>query len=227
MSVPMIKVLLVDDHSLFTDGLIALLRYFKTIEVVGQATRGLEAIEKIKTHQPDVVLLDHEMPDIKGTAVMEQLKNEPHKPRFIVLSFHCDEGHYVQKFIECGAAGCLTKSAEPHEVVNAIESVMQSGVYFEQTTQLALIQYLANEKLLHHNHKELLPFSAEEKKVILDAMREMNNKEIAKDIHKSTRTVEDIRSAMIARVGGKTMMCVVVYALIHKIIPEEELPLKN
>lgn len=117
-----ITVLIVDDHPLLRQGLKTLLELEGGITVVGQASNGPEAIRLAKQLQPDVVLLDINMPGMNGVEVAKVLREQQPDLGILVLTIHDDET-YVKEMIRSGAKGYLLKDAEPRQVVQAIKKV--------------------------------------------------------------------------------------------------------
>ena len=110
-----IRVLLADDHNLVRAGIRALLQNFPDIQVVAEAENGREAMALIRTHNPDVVLMDIAMPELNGLDATAQLVKEFPKLRIIILSMHANE-EYVRRSLQAGAVGYLLKGAEPAEL---------------------------------------------------------------------------------------------------------------
>jgi DNA-binding NarL/FixJ family response regulator len=119
-----IKVLIVDDHSGVRDGIKKLLKTAKDMAVVGEAENGMEAIELADTKNPDIILLDVQLPDIRGDDVLLIIhKARPLMKVLVVSSFHDRE--YVQSMLDRGANGYLTKDEAPLMLVEAIRSIIQ------------------------------------------------------------------------------------------------------
>ena len=122
----MIRVLVVDDHPVVRQGLMAILRYKPEIELVGEAADGAEAVQLILEHQPDVVLLDLRLPRLSGIDVMRQVRQQAPTVRFLVLTTY-DTDAYIAPALAAGAHGYLLKDATPDELMRAIRSLSQGG----------------------------------------------------------------------------------------------------
>lgn len=120
----MVRILIVDDQKIVREGIKILLDESKEIEIIGDASNGKEGLEKIEFLQPDIVLLDIEMPGISGLTVAENIRSEFPKVKTIMLSTHEDE-KYVKKATESGAKGYLLKNASSQELEWSIKLVHQ------------------------------------------------------------------------------------------------------
>ncbi len=121
----MIQVLIADDHQLFRQGVKALLRSAQDIRIVGEARDGQEAVELAERLQPDVILMDLEMPRMNGFAATEQLTARGNRARILVLSMRTDE-QSAHLAAQSGAVGYLVKNCSRDELVAGIRSVQQS-----------------------------------------------------------------------------------------------------
>ena len=122
-----IKVLIVDDHTLFRRGLAAVLANQKNLKVMGEATDGLEAIEKAKEIVPDVILMDLNMPRCSGLEATQALQTEMPQINILVLTVS-DKETDLFAAMKFGAKGYLLKNTEPEELVHAISHIAQGGV---------------------------------------------------------------------------------------------------
>lgn len=116
------RVVLADDHDVVRQGLKRLLNRVSDLEVVGEASNGLEAINMVEALQPDVLLLDIEMPVLDGIEVARRLQEEDHKVHILVLSAY-DDREYIRALLEIGVSGYLVKGEAPNKIVEAIRGV--------------------------------------------------------------------------------------------------------
>jgi DNA-binding NarL/FixJ family response regulator len=117
-----IRVVLADDHAVLRLGIRNLLNRSPDIEVVGEAGNGFEAIQQVEALQPDVLLLDMEMPGLDGVEVARRLRTQGSPVRILVLSAYNDK-QYILSMLEQGAAGYLIKDEAPHTIIEAVHSV--------------------------------------------------------------------------------------------------------
>lgn len=123
-----IRVVLVDDHAMVRQGLAQVLQDSEEIKVVGQAGDGLEAVNLVKSEQPDVVVLDYTMPRMDGITAIEQIRKLCPNTKILVLTVH-ENIHYAVQVLEAGAHGFVVKAAAVQELVQGVCSVHQGRVY--------------------------------------------------------------------------------------------------
>ena len=118
----MVKVLLVDDHPVVRAGLKALLETTERVEVVGEASSGEEAVEKARTLEPDIVIMDLAMPGMDGVQATRRITELGLGAKVLVVTIH-DEDEYLVPALNAGAAGFLNKSAADTDLIGAVEAV--------------------------------------------------------------------------------------------------------
>lgn len=214
-----ISFVMADDHAMFRSSVLALLRGYKDLVLVGEASDGKELLELLSTiKQPDVLLLDLSMPNIGGFAVLEKLKKQSSSIKTIIISMH-DEDHFITKAIEDGACGFLSKSAEPDEIQMAMHSVMENGFYFNEKTNLAMIHSMVSKKkLVPVFHNTSVIFSDKEKMVLQLLARELTSTEISEAVNISERTIEGMRGNMIRKTGVRNVVGLILFAVRNKVI---------
>jgi DNA-binding NarL/FixJ family response regulator len=143
------KILLVDDHTLFRNGLKMLLDTLPGYEVTGEASNGKEFLELITQHDYDIVFLDIEMPEINGIEAAKRATELIPEIRIITLSMYGDEEYYDQ-MVDAGARGFLLKNTNLQEVKTAIDTVMNGGNYFSQELMQNMLRNYKSVK----EHKE-------------------------------------------------------------------------
>ncbi len=214
-----ISLVMADDHAMFRSGVIALLKAYKDLVVVGEASDGKELLDLLAViKQPDVLLLDLSMPNMGGYAVLQALKKQNSSIKTIVISMH-DEEHFITKAIEDGACGFLSKSAEPDEIQMAVHSVMENGFYFNEKTNLAMIHNMVSKKnLIPVFNNITVTFSDKEKMVLQLLARELTSTEISERLNISERTIEGMRGTMIKKTGVRNVVGLILFAMRNKII---------
>jgi DNA-binding NarL/FixJ family response regulator len=124
---PVVRVVIADDHPVVRSGIRDMLEQDDDIEVVGEAASGTEALQQVEEKQPDVLLLDVEMPELSGVEVAQQLQQQGHPVRLLALSSY-DDQEYVQGLLKGGASGYLTKGNAPKLIVEAVQAVARGDV---------------------------------------------------------------------------------------------------
>ena len=133
----MLKVLLVDDHNLYRQGIKDMLAQDSEIEVAGEANNGQDALKMIRDNGYEVIVLDITMPDMDGIEVLKQLQNSALNVRVLILSIHPEE-LYLHRVFQFGAAGYLTKSRAPRELISAIKAVASGRKYTSPDMDVSL-----------------------------------------------------------------------------------------
>jgi two-component system response regulator NreC len=183
---PPIKVMIVDDHTLVREGLMALLKLYDDIVVVGEAADGKAAIDQATQLRPEVILMDIAMPGLGGLeATVEIKKMYPHV-KILVLSQY-DDKEYLSRFFKVGASGYILKKAMGAELVNAIRAVAKGESYLHSSIASQVIAgYLRGEISEESDRYELL--TDREKQVLKLIAEGLTHKEIASTLGISTKT---------------------------------------
>ncbi len=152
-----IKVLLVDDHAVVRAGFKLLLATLSNIEVIAEAERGEQAIQLYQTRQPDIIVLDLSMPGIGGLETIRRLVQRDEKANILVFSVH-DEQVYVNRALNAGAKGYITKNSAPEILADAIVSIQQGQRYVEYG-----LLNKTSDKVSEHDYQTIIQtFSARE-----------------------------------------------------------------
>jgi DNA-binding NarL/FixJ family response regulator len=143
-----IKVLIVDDHALVREGIAAFLKLSNDIEVIGEASDGITAIEKAKSLKPDVILLDIAMPKLGGLEATLELKKILPDLKILILTQY-DDKEYVSRFLKAGISGYLLKQAVGSDLISAIRAVNRGETYLYSSIATDVVaSYLGKEKKL-------------------------------------------------------------------------------
>lgn len=204
------RLVLADDHSVLRSGLKMLLNAQDDFVVVGEATNGQEALDAVRQHSPDLLLLDLSMPGSDGLAVLEQVKRTAPKVRVLVLTMHEEEG-YLRRAFELGAAGYCPKSAADAELISAIRAVMRGNVYIHPShARLLLDKMIPSARQPVPNAADL---SERERAVLKLVALGNTNQDIADQLSLSVKTVETYRSRGLEKLGLASRAALVRYAL--------------
>ncbi len=194
---PIINLLIVDDHDLLREGIVARLSDVDTIKIIGQGCNGKEAVALCKQYEPDVLLMDISMPEMNGLEAAKEIKLLGLKTRILFLSIY-DDNEYVQEALRIGASGFVLKDVSKPELLNAIKSVSQGAIYLGPKVAESL-----------HNTPPETPRTTSDygltnrEKQVLSLIAEGHlNKEIAYRLNISIRTVESHRSVIREKTGG-------------------------
>jgi two-component system NarL family response regulator len=154
-----IRVLIVDDHSLVTEGLANIINYDPEMTVVAQAEDGQQAIDRYREHQPDVTLMDLRMPRMAGVEAITAICAEFKSARIIVLTTY-DGDEDIYRGLRAGAQGYLLKDAKPNELLNAIRIVHNGQQYVSPTVGRKLVERM-NNPVLSERELEVLRLMAQ------------------------------------------------------------------
>ncbi|RNL50278.1 response regulator transcription factor [Pedobacter jejuensis] len=202
---------IVDDHTLFRSGLANLLSEFEEINVVFQATNGLDMQKHLKSHpNVQVILMDISMPLMDGYAATQYIKKECPKVNVLALSMFEDEKAIIG-MLKAGAGGYMLKESTPHDLVIAIKAVVEKGFYINDM--------VSGRLLLSLKQGEPKPLITEKEHTFLQhCSTELTYKEIADLMNISPRTVDNYRESLFAKLNIKTRTGLVVYGIKHDLI---------
>ncbi len=204
-----IRVVLADDHVFVRDGIKSLLENEANIEVVGEATDGLEALKIVETEGPDLLILDIRMPNLTGIEVVEKLRTQNNTIKIVMLSMHESE-EYVLKSIKAGADGYLLKGSSKEEFLKAVHTVANGGKYFSGDISSILIGHLTNGTNSSLEPKQALAeemiITKREKEILKLLLSGKGNKEIAEALDISKRTAEVHRFNLMKKLKVKNLM---------------------
>ncbi|MFS2067923.1 response regulator [Pseudomonas sp. CT11-2] len=202
-----IRVALVDDHSLVRDGIKSLLAVMASLEVVGEAENGADAIEMVGRCQPDLLLVDISLKDINGLELTRLLRSQYPSLKVLVLSMY-DNYEYVSESVRSGASGYVLKNAPSREIIAAIEAIVSGGTFYSAEIAQRLIADKSTDN-------ELTP---RESQVLYKMAQGLNNKEMARELDISVRTVETHRLSIRRKLNIDKPAALVKYAIDHGII---------
>ncbi len=206
-----IKVAIADDHTLFRTGVKTSLSIRKDIQMVAEAENGMQLLNLLKHIQPDVVLLDIQMPIMDGLSTLPEIKKLYPEVKVIMLSMHNDHS-MITKMMEIGANSYLTKESDSETIYQAIKTCYEDDFYFNDLTNKALLNGLRNKRAPEPEPAEVL-LSEKEITILRLMCEEKSTKEIADIVDLSPRTVEAIRDKLKSKTGAKSMAGLVMYAV--------------
>ncbi len=213
------NLIIVDDHSIFRDALKFVLAQSNNINVIAEASNGLEFLKILEETMPDLVLMDIAMPGLNGVdATKEALKKYPDL-KIIALSMYGDELYYFQ-MLEAGAQGFVLKESGSDELLKAITTVMNGDSYFSNHILCNIIKDFAHEDSKTEPEKKEIKLSRRESEVLELICAGYSNNEIAARLGISKRTIEGHRSSLISKTGAKNSIHLVLFAMKNKILVE-------
>lgn len=211
-----IKVLLVEDHEIVRQGLKALLSSDPDIAVIDEAANGAEAVYKLKTLQPDLVVMDMNMPVMNGLECTKLVKNLYPKLKVLVLSMH-DHENYLSDMIEAGAWGYMLKNSSKEELVFAIKKIAGGGIYVapEFTLNLLARHKSSNTLQAENINIDLTEREIDVLKLIADGH---TNTQISNKLFTSVRTIETRRKKLLEKTGTSNTATLIRFSVQHGLI---------
>jgi two-component system, NarL family, response regulator NreC len=205
-----ITILIADDHDLVRAGIAALLKGERDIQVVGEADDGREALEKVRSLSPRIVLMDLTMPEMDGMEATRLITQDFPNTKVLVLTQHEHE-EYIRRVINSGASGYLVKNSLAGDLLRAIRAVHKGEKYFDPVVNRvmadAYVRMAAGDKqesiILTKRETEILRFIAEGN----------TNQQTASKLHLSVRTVEFHRANIAQKIGKHDTASLVKYAI--------------
>lgn len=207
-----ISVLIVDDHSVVSAGIKALLSSERDMRVIGIATNGREGLQMIETHKPDVVLLDIAMPNMNGIEALSHIRSISPKTRALILSMHANR-EYIQRAMNGGACGYMLKESAGGEVANAIRTVAFGHQYFSPSIR----DLCEKPGTAYKNPLDTL--SQREREVLQLTVEGKTSAEIAALLYLSPKSVETYRSRLMRKLKLDNLPDLVKFAIQHGITP--------
>lgn len=205
----MIRVLIADDHKMVREGLRRILEFDGEIQVIDEAGNGEECIKKIRSGNPDIVLLDINMPVMNGIVALQEIRKKKLKTKVIILTVH-NEIEYLLRAVDIGIDGYVLKDSDAHELIRAVTSVYE-GDKFIQPSLIPLL----NSKLIARDldAERLEQLSKREIEVLKLVAVGMFNKEIGVELGISERTVKNHLSSIFKKIDSSDRTQAAVFAI--------------
>lgn len=209
-----IKVLLVDDHTLVRAGLKRVLEETPDIDVVAEASNGIDAIVEFERVVPDVVILDISMPDMDGLETTKKLISEHPDARILVLTVY-PEDYYAARVIKAGALGYLTKGTSTMELHDAVRTVASGKRSLSQKSKDILILQLLDK---HTDFDSIQDLSDRELQVLCLLAGGKKTREVANELGLSVKTIETYRARVLGKLHLHTNLDIVRFAYQNKLV---------
>lgn len=206
-----LRLFIVDDHSLFREGLKFLLSGSDFVEEVFEAANGKRFVEQVLTVMPDIILMDIEMPEMNGIDATRECMQHLPGAKIIALSMYGNENYYTE-MIDAGAKGFLLKNSKFVDVEKAIKEVYKGNNYFSPEILDSIIKNM-NKKGVDKKNTDL---TEREIEVLFNICKGLSNQEIANHLSISKRTVDKHRENVLLKTNSKNTAELVVYAIKYK-----------
>lgn len=204
-----IKIIIADDHKLFSDGLSYVLNETGKFEIIAKANNGKELIDILKTEDADIIIIDINMPEMNGIEASEIILKKSPETKILILSMF-SELNYYEQLIEIGIKGFINKDANVNQLSNAITTVINGETYFSQELLMSIYKDKKNKKAALFSDREI--------EILNLICKGLSNLEISKSLFLSERTVERHRANMIEKTNSKNSISLVIYAIKNDLI---------
>jgi DNA-binding NarL/FixJ family response regulator len=195
-----IRVILADDHTVVRAGLRAVLGAAKDIEVIGEAKNGREAVAMAERFNPDVVIMDLDMPEVDGTEATKQMLAKGLSARVLILTMHVEE-EYLIPLMEAGAAGYLVKSAADRELVDAVRAIAHGDVYVRPAAARVLAKNLTKKDPAATERDQFEKLTQRERDVLRYVAQGYSAPEIGEKLFISPKTVDTYKQRIQEKLG--------------------------
>jgi len=206
-----IRILIVDDHSIVREGLRALIERQAHMEVVGEAENGQEAVSLAEELEPDLVVMDINMPGLNGIDATRKIRGMLPESKVIALSMHTGK-RYVTEVLRAGASGFLLKYSASKELIPAIESVIKNKPYLSSGLDALVIQAFVEQFSLSQK-PERSELTSREREVLQLIAEGHSTKSIAAQMFVSTKTIETHRSKLMKKLDIHSIAALTKYAI--------------
>ncbi|MEZ4680407.1 MAG: response regulator transcription factor [Caldilineaceae bacterium] len=218
----LIRIVLADDHAVLRAGLTALLNAEEDMVVIGEAGNGSDCIQIVKEQQPDVVLLDLNMPQMSGLDALPELHRVAPQSHILVLTMHDDES-YLRQVLATGGSGYVLKQAADSELLTAIRTVYNGGTFLHPAHTQVLLQPAQKPPSTEEGTDDALNSLSDRELEVLKLLAfGHSNKEIAALLFLSVKTVETYKARVMEKLELNTRTALVRFALQHGLLTEDE-----
>lgn len=212
------KIIIVDDHDMFREGVKVLLNNTRSIDVIAEARNGKEFLDLLPNHNPDVVLMDISMPVMDGIEATTQGISANPELKVLALSMFGDEEYYL-KMVKAGVKGFVLKSSGINELEKAILEVAKGENYFSSELLRQIIANFGNNSNRKEIQSQVLSLLSEREVDVLRLVVEgLSNNEIAEKLHISLPTVKSHKSNLLSKTQCNNSASLVMYAIKNKIV---------
>ncbi|MBI2281124.1 MAG: response regulator transcription factor [Bacteroidetes bacterium] len=212
-----ISLMIVDDHQLIRDGIVVRLSVIPNIKIIAQADNGRDALDQLKINQPDIILMDIDMPIMDGFETTQKILLLYPYIKILILSSY-DEKSIVLKMISLGVSGFILKNVKTEELVKAIKTIFQGQQYFSDNVSLSLIKSSMEELTQKPVIKLTNPLTTRELEVLQLIALGLSNTHISKKLFISDKTVNSHRTNLMKKLKVHNVAELIRVAIQHKLI---------
>ena len=217
-----INVMIVDDHVLYRAGVKTALSSKKDIKIIAEADNGAHLLNMLKVIQPDVILLDIQMPIMDGITALPEIKKLYPQIKIIMLTL-LDDQSVITRLMELGANSYLVKTSDAEVIYEAIKTCHYQEFYFNSLTNKALLNNLRQKNMSSpfKVHQEDATLTEKEITILRLMCDEKSTREIAEAVELSPRTIEAIRDKLKVKTGTKSTAGLIMFAVKNNLLDQE------
>ena len=210
-----VKIVIADDHPIVRQGLRQMIEADRNLTVIGEASDGETALQLIETHQPDVAVLDIDMPRIGGFDVARELERKKSSVKIIFLTMHSEE-EIFQTAMDLGVGGYVLKDSAPNDIVAGIKSIAAGKPFISPAMSALLLNRRRRTRKLENERPELDLLTPTERRILKLIAEDKTSREIGKELFISHRTVHAHRANILHKLNLSGNLALVKFAITHK-----------
>jgi DNA-binding NarL/FixJ family response regulator len=211
------RVMIVDDHYIFRNGLKDLLEEIPNVGFIGEASTGREFLEHLDEIQPDIVFMDIKMPDMNGIEATRKAMEHNPDLKIVALSMF-GESEYLDEMLQAGAMGYLLKNIGKEDLQRAIHNIAEGRGHFSEEMLILVTRKVFARKGEEHLRSVINSFTRRELEVLELVCKGLSNNEIAEELSISPRTVGGHRNNLLSKTGLKNSASLVSFAIKNKLV---------
>lgn len=208
-----IKLIIADDHHIFRKGILSIVSEDDGIEITGEAANGDDALKLIEEKKPDIAILDIDMPGLSGLDVARKVKSEKLPVKIVILTIHKDK-EYFDEALELDIKAYVLKESIANDLIDCIKRVAAGEYYISS----AISGYLVEKNKTAPKPNELEKLTNAEKEILKLIAQNKTSAQIADELFRSVRTIENHRNNICNKLGLKGPHALLLYAIQHKSI---------
>lgn len=209
-----VKILIVDDHQMFIDGIKSLLSKSEKYEIIGQALNGNVALEILAKNEIDLMITDLSMPEMSGSELVKTSKNLYPELKIMVLSMHSNR-ETVSEILMAEAEGYILKNTGRKELLTALDRIMDGSTFYSNEVMSIMFEKVKKDKKIE---KEINPLTERELEILILIVQELSSEEIAEKLFISRRTVDTHRKHILQKTKSKTIVSLIKFAFRNDLV---------
>jgi len=206
-----IKIIIADDHHIFRKGILSILKDDESIEIIGEASNGEEALHLVEKLKPDIALFDIDMPILSGLEAARKIKSEGIKTKVVVLTIHKDK-EYFDEAMELDIKAYVLKESISNDLIDCIKEVASGNYYISPSISGYLVQKSNTKK----KENELDKLTPAEKEILKFISQNKTSTQIAEELFRSVRTIENHRNNICKKLGLSGQNALLLFAYDNK-----------